>query len=61
MKKIAEHQHATQELLAKKADYDKWVDQIKSIVSSKEAFISTLQKSEEMLEKEVAQLKEQIY
>ena len=59
--KIAEQERVTQELLSKKADYDKWTDQIKAIVSTKEAFIATLHKNEELLEKEIAQLKEQVY
>ena len=59
--KILEQERVTQELLSKKADYDKWTDQIKAIVSTKEAFIATLHKNEELLEKEIAQLKEQIF
>ena len=42
------------ELHNKKGDYEQWVNQIKAIVSSKEAFINTLQKNEELLEKEIA-------
>ncbi len=52
------HNSAKEDLIKKKAEFDLKLDQARAIVSSKDALIDTMQKNEELVEKEIVSLRE---
>ena len=56
--KIDMHNAAKEDLIKKKAEFDLKLDQARAIVSSKDALIDTMQKNEELVEKEIVSLRE---
>ena len=57
-RKIDMHNSAKEDLIKKKAEFDLKLDQARAIVSSKDALIDTMQKNEELVEKEIVSLRE---
>ena len=48
----------TNDLIEKRLEFERKLEQVKAIISSKDILIHTLQRNEEMLDKEILELKD---
>ena len=58
---IQQQQVVNDELMSKRVEYDRLIEQAKVIVHSKETIISSLQRNQDMIERENMELKEQVH
>ena len=58
--RIQEQQALADDLISKRLEFDRKLDNIRVLVSSKDALISSIQRNEDILEKEIFYLKEQL-